>query len=275
MGFPIPHHFSTAEGAHCLFADGIDYIGTWCIIRFLQSTETGLCKGRFINDARIPPGAQIVFILQNPLDHVFVPLCCVLVVWGMPHGHVICDLLIGVSSQIAVKDVPHSAGFLLLQLNFTADDVVPEGGFSLPSHLSSAPFHRFDQFQTVDEPDFKPISREEDEAFDECQEHVFVQILLPAAMFLQIEEMRNLNSFIIEIEDVAINSGDLIHLQLMVGTQAEKDAVWLSLTMLPFSACAALLFSVIFSYFYSRRLTRPIRSMVTVTEGMKDLKQDA
>ena len=90
-----------------------------------------------------------------------------------------------------------------------------------------------------------------------------------------LEEKRNLNSFIIEIEDVAINSGDLVHLQLMVGTQAEKDAVWLSLTLLPFSACAALLFSILFSYFYSRRLIRPIRNMLTVTEGMKDLKQDA
>ena len=90
-----------------------------------------------------------------------------------------------------------------------------------------------------------------------------------------LEDMRNANSFIIEIEDVAIQNGDMVHLQLMVGTQAGKDAVWLSLTLLPFSACAALLFSILFSYFYSRRLTRPIRSMVTVTEGMKDLKQDA
>ena len=109
-----------------------------------------------------------------------------LVVWDMPHSHFLCNLLIGASCQIAVKDVPHGVGFLLLQLDFTAGHVITEGDFSLPSHLSSAPFHCFYQFQTVDEPDFKPISRDKDEVFDECLEQVLIQIFLPVAMFLQV-----------------------------------------------------------------------------------------
>ena len=91
----------------------------------------------------------------------------------------------------------------------------------------------------------------------------------------EIENMKDVESVIVKNRDVVTRDGVEIHLQASVSTQPAKEAIHLTLLLLPVTSGIAILFSVLFSYLYSRRLTKPMEEMLLVTKRMKDLEQDA
>lgn len=91
----------------------------------------------------------------------------------------------------------------------------------------------------------------------------------------QLTGTEGLESYILRSRDIMSGDGILIHLQIGIGTQPGREAVRTTLALLPLTSSIAVLFSVLFSWLYSKWLTRPIQNMLRVTEGMKDLDPDA
>lgn len=90
-----------------------------------------------------------------------------------------------------------------------------------------------------------------------------------------IENVDNVESFILRSCDVINGDGVFIHLQIGASTQPGREAIRTTFALLPLTSAIALLFSVLFSWLYSKWLTRPIQNMLQVTEGMKNLEPDA
>lgn len=89
------------------------------------------------------------------------------------------------------------------------------------------------------------------------------------------KDVEDVESVVIESQDLIFQDNSPVFLQMMVSAQPGKNAIWLTFLLLPFSTGIAILLSILFSYLYSKRLTRPIQNMLTVTSGMKNLKEDA
>lgn len=66
-----------------------------------------------------------------------------------------------------------------------------------------------------------------------------------------------------------------MNLQIMASTQPVKEATEIIVFLLPYTLGLAVVFSVVFAYTYSKRITKPIMEMLKVTADMKNLRQDA
>lgn len=91
----------------------------------------------------------------------------------------------------------------------------------------------------------------------------------------QLENVEDVEAFILRSRDVMSGDGIPIHLQIGASTQPGREAVRTTLSLLPLTSFIAVLFSVLFSWLYSKWLTRPIQNMLQVTEGMKNLDPGA
>ncbi|WP_417085095.1 sensor histidine kinase [Evtepia gabavorous] len=91
----------------------------------------------------------------------------------------------------------------------------------------------------------------------------------------QLENVKDVESFILRSRDVMSADSIPIHLQIGTSTQPGREAIRTTLALLPLTSSIAILFSVLFSWLYSKWLTRPIQNMLQVTEGMKNLDPDA
>ena len=89
------------------------------------------------------------------------------------------------------------------------------------------------------------------------------------------KDMKDMESFILRSRDVVSGDGVSIHLQIGTSTQPGREAIRTTLALLPLTSSIAVLFSILFSWLYSKWLTRPIQNMLRVTEGMKNLDPDA
>lgn len=89
------------------------------------------------------------------------------------------------------------------------------------------------------------------------------------------KDMKDMESFILRSHDVVSGDGVSIHLQIGTSTQPGREAIRTTLALLPLTSSIAVLFSILFSWLYSKWLTRPIQNMLRVTEGMKNLEPDA
>lgn len=91
----------------------------------------------------------------------------------------------------------------------------------------------------------------------------------------QLKNMKDVEAFILRSCDAVSRDGVSIHLQIGASTQPGREAIRTTLALLPWTSSIAVLFSVLFSWLYSKWLTRPVQNMLRVTEGMKNLNPDA
>ena len=91
----------------------------------------------------------------------------------------------------------------------------------------------------------------------------------------QLENVEDAESFILRSRDVMSRDGVLIHLQIGTSTQPGREAIRTTLALLPLTSAIVVLFSILFSWLYSKWLTQPVQNMLRVTEGMKNLDPDA
>lgn len=69
--------------------------------------------------------------------------------------------------------------------------------------------------------------------------------------------------------------GEKRDIQVMASAKPLKEATDMIGFLLPFTFGATIIFSVIFAYFYSRKITNPIIKMLKVTTDMKERKPEA
>ena len=82
-------------------------------------------------------------------------------------------------------------------------------------------------------------------------------------------------SVILQQGSVADNQGRTITVKLLADVAPVTQAKLATLQVLPYTMLGSLLVALVFSYIYSRFVTRPIRQMAAVTTTMQRLEKDA
>ena len=82
-------------------------------------------------------------------------------------------------------------------------------------------------------------------------------------------------SVILQQGSVADNQGRAIAVKLLADVAPVTQAKLATLHVLPYTMLGSLLVALVFSYIYSRFVTRPIRQMAAVTTTMQRLEKDA
>ena len=82
-------------------------------------------------------------------------------------------------------------------------------------------------------------------------------------------------SVILRQGSVADNQGRAIAVKLLADVAPVTQAKLATLHVLPYTMLGSLLVALVFSYMYSRFVTRPIRQMAAVTTTMQQLEKDA
>lgn len=82
-------------------------------------------------------------------------------------------------------------------------------------------------------------------------------------------------SVILQQGSVANNQGQTIAVKLLADVAPVTQAKLATLHVLPYTMLGSLLVALVFSYIYSRFVTRPIRQMAAVTTTMQRLEKDA
>lgn len=85
-----------------------------------------------------------------------------------------------------------------------------------------------------------------------------------------------------EVESISFVSGSALladgtylELQMLASTQPVKEATGIISFLLPYTLGIAISFSVLFAYFYSKKITGPILEMLKITSDMKNLQPEA
>lgn len=90
-----------------------------------------------------------------------------------------------------------------------------------------------------------------------------------------VSNLENAESIIVKNKTMETIDGTQISVKVLASAMPVKEAVDIITFLLPFTFGAAILFSILFAYLYSRRITRPIFHMLEVTNDMKHLKPEA
>lgn len=88
-------------------------------------------------------------------------------------------------------------------------------------------------------------------------------------------DVKEVESLLVRDKKLTLGSGAEMSLQIVKSTQPVREATNINLFLLPFTLGIAVVCSVIFAYFYSRKITDPVLEMLEVTRAMKNLEQDA
>ena len=102
-----------------------------------------------------------------------------------------------------------------------------------------------------------------------------ISLYTDADMVFDVSNLENAESIIVKNKSMEADDGIEIQVEVMASAMPVKEAVDMITFLLPFTFGAAILFSIVFSYLYSRRITRPIFHMLNVTNDMKNLKPEA
>ena len=102
-----------------------------------------------------------------------------------------------------------------------------------------------------------------------------ISLYTDADMVFDVSNLENAESIIVKNKSMEADDGIEIQVEVMASAMPVKEAVDMITFLLPFTFGAAILFSTVFSYLYSRRITRPIFHMLNVTNDMKNLKPEA
>lgn len=92
---------------------------------------------------------------------------------------------------------------------------------------------------------------------------------------LKIANVENVESVVIRNREMTTGDGAVLRVQISANIQPGQKALHTILTLIPLTSAIALLFSVLFAFLYSKKLTKPIQNMLQVTTGMKHLEPDA
>lgn len=90
-----------------------------------------------------------------------------------------------------------------------------------------------------------------------------------------VNNLQNAQSIIVKNKTMQTKEGNTLSIKLVASAMPVKEAVDMITFLLPCTFAATIVFSVIFSYFYSKRITNPILKMLDITKDMKNLKPDA
>lgn len=101
------------------------------------------------------------------------------------------------------------------------------------------------------------------------------EIIPEAGETFNLGNIENVESLIVKNQEMQLRDGTKTELQIIASTQPVKEATHINLFLLPFTLGISVVFSVVFAYFYSRKITQPVLEMLKVTRAMKDLEQDA
>ena len=101
-----------------------------------------------------------------------------------------------------------------------------------------------------------------------------ISLYTDADMVFDVSNLENAESIIVKNKSMEADDGIEIQVEVMASAMPVKEAVDMITFLLPFTFGAAILFSIVFSYLYSRRITRPIFHMLNVTNDMKNLKPE-
>ena len=102
-----------------------------------------------------------------------------------------------------------------------------------------------------------------------------ISLYTDADMVFDVSNLENAESIIVKNKTMEAANGIEIQVEVMASAMPVKEAVDMIIFLLPFTFGAAILFSIVFSYLYSRRITRPIFHMLNVMNDMKNLKPEA
>ena len=102
-----------------------------------------------------------------------------------------------------------------------------------------------------------------------------ISLYTDADMVFDVSNLENAESIIVKNKTMEADDGIEIQVEVMASAMPVKEAVDMITFLLPFTFGATILFSIVFSYLYSRRITRPIFHMLNVTNDMKNLKPEA
>ncbi|MBS4899165.1 MAG: HAMP domain-containing histidine kinase [Clostridiales bacterium] len=81
--------------------------------------------------------------------------------------------------------------------------------------------------------------------------------------------------FIMQVRRFTDSEGNPATLQMMTDVKPIKEARSATLKSVPYTLTISLISALIFSYFYSKYITKPIKKMVSVTGEMEDMSRDA
>lgn len=91
----------------------------------------------------------------------------------------------------------------------------------------------------------------------------------------KIANVENVESVVIRNREMTTGDGAAIRIQISADIQPGREAIHITLTLIPLTSAIAVLFSMLFAFLYSKRLTKPIQNMLQVTKGMKHLEPNA
>lgn len=102
-----------------------------------------------------------------------------------------------------------------------------------------------------------------------------ISLYSDADTVFDVDNLQNAESIIVKNKTMETKEGTKLNVKVLASAMPVKEAVDMITFLLPFTFVATVLFSLIFSYFYSRRITRPIFHMLAVTKEMKNLNPEA
>lgn len=94
-------------------------------------------------------------------------------------------------------------------------------------------------------------------------------------MQINVEDIADMETILVQQTRAASIDGIVMNLQLMMNTQPIGQTKEVMEALFPLVLGISLLFSLMFSYVCSRRITRPMIQMVDKTRDMEQLKEDA
>lgn len=91
----------------------------------------------------------------------------------------------------------------------------------------------------------------------------------------EIVNVENVEAVVIRNREMTTGDGAALRVQISANIQPGQEAIRVTLTLIPLTSAIAVLFSVLFAFLYSKKLTKPIQNMLQITKGMKHLEPDA
>lgn len=92
--------------------------------------------------------------------------------------------------------------------------------------------------------------------------------------FFSLEGVEKVESVIVQSSTITYKDGTSVDLQILASSQPLKEATRIITFLLPFTLGIAVLCSVVFSYFYSRKVTDPILNMLNEIAQLEKSKAD-
>ncbi|MGX7112707.1 ATP-binding protein [Gemella cuniculi] len=98
---------------------------------------------------------------------------------------------------------------------------------------------------------------------------------LPLVHDLTIDERDHAGYIIVEERIIRTKEDKAVTVQFVVGSNLLQDAIDITLLYLPFTLISTLIFSIIFSHFYSKKLVTPLLHIAKITKKMENMEYDA